>query len=36
MLIAQNPSVLENEIALEEMRSLISADEISITDEKEL
>lgn len=34
MLIAQNPSVLENEIALEEMRTLISADEISITDEK--
>ncbi|NLK70653.1 MAG: hypothetical protein GX286_04350 [Clostridiales bacterium] len=33
MLIAQNPSVLENEVALEEMRSLISADEISITDE---
>lgn len=34
MLIAQNPAVLDNEIALEEMKSLISADEISVTDEK--
>lgn len=34
MLIAQNPSVLNNEVALEEMKSLISADEISVTDEK--
>lgn len=34
MLIAQNPTVIDSEIALEELKSLISADEISIADAK--